>query len=75
MIDFEDDDLSFPIEGYDWIPYEKEKKEKWYKVLMVDSDNLYDVPVYMCQSDFDDLNEPFLKEYSSKEEMIKDLKK
>lgn len=69
-----DYELTHEIDN-DWIPYEEPKTEKWYKVLMVDSDNLYDVPVYMRQSDYDDLNEPFLKEYSSKEEMIKDLKK
>jgi hypothetical protein len=69
-----DYELTHEIDN-DWIPYEEPKTEKWYKVLMVDSDSLYDVPVYMRQSDFDNLNEPFLKEYSSKEEMIEDLKK
>jgi hypothetical protein len=60
----------------DWIPYEEEKTEKWYEVIVYNSFgvgnrrccNEINLKNYECQIDI-------IREWDSKEEMIKELKK
>jgi hypothetical protein len=56
----------------DWIPYEEPKKDKWYKVLAQTHSGNSRQTAYV-KSVLD--SHILLKEYSSEEEMINDLKK
>ena len=61
---------------YDWLPYEEEKKEKWYEVIVYNSFgvgnrkccNDYNLNKYECHVDI-------IREWDSKEDMIKELTK
>jgi hypothetical protein len=63
-----------------WLPYEEEKKDKWYKVLEqrsriadIPENNEYDkVIIFTTEPGLEDI---ILREWDSKEQMINDLKK
>jgi len=70
-----DYELTHEIDN-DWIPYEEPKKEKWYEVIVYNSFgvgnrkccNDYNLNKYECHVDI-------IREWDSKEDMIKELTK
>jgi hypothetical protein len=56
----------------DWIPYEEPKKDKWYKVLAQTKSGNSSQTAYVKSVLYSHI---LLKEYSSWEEMINDVKK
>jgi len=72
-----DYELTHEIDN-DWIPYEEEKKEKWYEVLFnLEAPALeYSSQMSKRYTNSDTLiTAIYLREWDSKEEMINDLKK
>ena len=69
-----DYELTHEIDN-DWIPYE-EKKEKWYEYLHLHNESEEETRYVLWYSNRPKLaNVIYLREWDSKEDMIKDLKK
>jgi len=74
-IDEENEESIYPVNN-DWIPYEEPKTEKWYEYLRLDFENEAETTYRLEYSNRPKLaNVIYLREWNSKEEMIKDLKK
>lgn len=72
-----DYELTHEIDN-DWIPYEEEKKEKWYEVLFNLDAPALEKHKQMSKRYTNDkglITAIYLREWNSKEEMINDLKK
>lgn len=60
----------------DWLPYEEEKKEKWYEILAYNSLGIGNHRFCDSKSLSNyEVEVDVLRQWDSKEEMIKDLKK
>lgn len=75
------DELGTPTENVwnpddDWIPYERKKKEKWYEYLHLHNESEEETRYVLWYSNRPRLaNVILLREWDSKEEMIKELTK
>lgn len=62
--------------SYDWLPYEEEKKDKWYEYLHLNYESEEESRYVLWYSDRPRLaNVIHLREWDSKQQMIEHLKK